>query len=87
MKTVTAEPIKVKRPSEMVESHILDLMLKSEIPPGERLLTEKEMREQFRASLVTVREALEGFEVSGFIEKKKGKGRRLTLLCRPQGPL
>lgn len=74
MKTVTVEPIKVKRLSEMIESHITDLILKGEIPPGERLPTEKEIGEQFGVSLVTVREALKGLEVSGFIEKKKGKG-------------
>lgn len=74
MRTVTAEPIKIKRLSEIIESHIMDLILRGEVAAGERLPTEKEIGTQFGVSIVTVREALKGLEVSGFIERKKGKG-------------
>ncbi len=74
MEKITIEPIKAKRLSELIESHITNLITEGETVPGERLPTEREIAAQFGVSLVTVREALKGLEVSGLIEKKKGKG-------------
>ncbi len=74
MKKVIFEPLKIRRLSEIVETHIRDLILDGEIKAGERLPTEKGLCEQFGVSSVTAREALKGLEVLGLIEKRKGKG-------------
>jgi len=74
MKTVVVEPIKVKRLPEIIETHIRNLIIDGKIKAGEQLPTEKEISRQFGVSIVTVREALKGLEVSGLIEKKKGRG-------------
>jgi DNA-binding FadR family transcriptional regulator len=74
MKTVIPEPIKIKRLSEIIETHIRSLIVDGDITVGERLPTEKEIARQFGVSIVTMREALKGLEASGLIEKKKGKG-------------
>jgi len=74
MKTVVVEPIKVKRLPEIIETHIKNLIINGKIKADEQLPTEKEISRQFGVSIVTVREALKGLEVSGLIEKKKGRG-------------
>lgn len=73
IKKVISAPLQVRRLSEIVETHIRDLILKGEIKAGQRLPTEKELCQQFGVSAVTAREALKGLEALGFIEKKKGK--------------
>ena len=72
-KKVIPEPMKVRRLSEIVESHIRDLILDGEIALGEQLPTEKELCVQFGVSIVTAREALKGLEAMGLIEKRKGR--------------
>jgi GntR family transcriptional repressor for pyruvate dehydrogenase complex len=74
MRTYNFEPISYKKLSEVIEQHIMDLILKGEIEPGDRLPSEGEIGNQFGVSLVTVREALKGLETYGLIEKKKGRG-------------
>jgi GntR family transcriptional regulator, transcriptional repressor for pyruvate dehydrogenase complex len=73
MKKIILKPLKISRLSEIIETHIRDLILDGEIKVGERLPTEKGLCEQFGVSSVTAREALKGLEVLGLIEKKKGK--------------
>jgi GntR family transcriptional regulator, transcriptional repressor for pyruvate dehydrogenase complex len=50
------------------------MIINGTIKPGDKLPTEKELSYQFDVSIVTIREALRGLEVSGMIEKKRGKG-------------
>jgi GntR family transcriptional repressor for pyruvate dehydrogenase complex len=70
---IIAEPIKTTRLSEIIETHIRGLILDGEISPGERLPTEKEISRQFGVSVITAREAIKGLEVSGLIERRKGR--------------
>jgi len=74
MKKLIAEPLRVRRLSEVVETHLRDVILGGETEPGERLPTEKQLSEQFGVSMVTAREALKGLEMLGLVERKKGKG-------------
>lgn len=71
---IIAEPIKTTRLSDIIETHIRRMILDGEISPGERLPTEKEISRQFGVSVITAREALKGLEVSGLIERRKGRG-------------
>ena len=73
MKKVIPEPIKLRRLSEIVESHIRNLILGGEIAIGEQLPTERDLCAQFGVSIVTAREALKGLEAMGLIEKRKGR--------------
>jgi GntR family transcriptional regulator, transcriptional repressor for pyruvate dehydrogenase complex len=73
MKKVIPEPIKPRRLSEIVETHIRDFILDGKIALGEQLPTEKELSTQFGVSTVTAREALKGLEALGLIEKRKGR--------------
>ncbi len=74
MRKYNFEPISYKKLSQVIESHIRNLILKGEIEPGDRLPSEGDIGKQFGVSLVTVREALKGLETYGLIEKKKGRG-------------
>lgn len=73
MPKITFQRLRIRRLSETIEDCIKDLILRGEIKPGDKLPSEKELSRQFGVSIVTVREALRGLEVFGFIEKKKGK--------------
>jgi GntR family transcriptional regulator, transcriptional repressor for pyruvate dehydrogenase complex len=74
MRKIISAPIRAKRLSEIVETHLKELILNKRIKPGQKLPTEKQISEQFGVSIVTAREALKGLEVLGLLEKKKGKG-------------
>ena len=74
MTKIISEPVKVRRLSENVETHLRDLIFSRRIKPGQKLPTEKQISEQFGVSIVTAREALKGLEVLGLVEKKKGEG-------------
>ena len=74
METISFQPLKFRRLSEMIENSIKDLILAGELTTGQRLPTEKELGKQFGVSPVTVREALRALQAFGIIEKRRGKG-------------
>ena len=74
MTDIEFEALKIRRATDLIETRISDMIIKGKIHPGEKLPTEKALSEQFNVSVVTVREALRGLEVAGFINKKRGKG-------------
>lgn len=67
------QPLKIRRLSSIIEESIKELVLTSQLKPGDRLPTEKELSAKFGVSIVTVREALRGLETFGVIEKKRGR--------------
>lgn len=74
METNLFEPVQTTRISDHIQKKIKDAILEGRLKSGDRLPTEKKMAEQFRVSVVTLREALRSLESMGLIEKKKGKG-------------
>ena len=72
--SIAFESLKIRRATDLIESRISEMIIKRQLTPGEKLPTEKELSDQFNVSVVTVREALRGLEVAGFINKKRGKG-------------
>jgi GntR family transcriptional regulator, transcriptional repressor for pyruvate dehydrogenase complex len=74
VKKVEFESVKIRRATDIIENRISRMILNGTIKPGEKLPTEKELSDQFDVSVVTVRQALRGLEVTGMIEKKRGKG-------------
>lgn len=74
METYLFEPVQITRISDHIQKKIKDAILEGRLKPGDHLPTEKKMAEQFKVSLVTLREALRALESLGLIEKRKGKG-------------
>jgi GntR family transcriptional regulator, transcriptional repressor for pyruvate dehydrogenase complex len=68
------EPVQTTRISDHIQKKIKDAILDGRLKSGDHLPTEKKMAEQFRVSVVTLREALRALESFGLIEKRKGKG-------------
>ncbi len=74
MKNFGFDSLKKQRSTDKIENYISSMIIKGIIRPGEKLPTEKELSEKFDVSVGTIREALRGLEVSGLIEKIRGKG-------------
>jgi DNA-binding LacI/PurR family transcriptional regulator len=59
---------------EQIYTHIIQLITTQQLHPGDRVLSEKELAEQFEVSRITSKKALEKLEVEGWIERFQGKG-------------
>ena len=73
-KTLIFKSIKTRPVTQVVGSHISNMILNQEIKSGEKLSTEKDLAFQFKVSIATIRETLRGLEAQGLIEKRRGKG-------------
>lgn len=67
-------PIKSKRTTEIILEQIKDLIIRGELNPGDRLLTENELAERFQVSRTSVREALAALSLTGILEIRQGGG-------------
>lgn len=67
-------PIKSKRTTEIILEQIKALIVKGELSPGDRLLTENELSERFQVSRTSVREALAALSLTGILEIRQGGG-------------
>ena len=65
-------PIKSRKIYEEIVEQIKRLMADGDLKPGDRLLSERELAEQFQVSRASVREALRTLEAMGFLEIKTG---------------
>lgn len=65
-------PVKGLRMPEEIASQIRDRILSGKLKPDERLPSEKELSEAFRASRASVREALRSLEATGLIVVRRG---------------
>src|SRR4030042_5355682 len=70
----TFHSVKSGKISELVAQQIKDAILKGTMKPGDRLLPERELVARFRASRISVREALKNLETSGLLTIKPGSG-------------
>ena len=67
-------PIASSRLSDIAVRQIKGLIEKGVLQPGDRLPSERELREQFSVSRTSIREALRILEALGFIEVQPGVG-------------
>jgi GntR family transcriptional repressor for pyruvate dehydrogenase complex len=66
------EPLKTKRAFEEISAEIKRLIFSDKLKPGDRLPSEIELANQFGVSRHTIREALRGLEIAGFVSVQKG---------------
>ena len=67
-------PIKTKRLYEEIVEQIKHLITDGKLKPGDRLLAERELAEQFQVSRASVREAIRTLEMLGVIDIRPGEG-------------
>jgi DNA-binding FadR family transcriptional regulator len=70
---VNFKPIRAKRAFEEVAGQVRTLVSEGTLKPGDRLPPERLLAQQLAVSRSALREALRGLEVSGVIERRKGK--------------
>ncbi len=70
--------IKPARASDLVFEQLRDLIFKGRLKPGERLMTERELTENFGVSRPTVREAINRLVTQGLLDHKQGQGTFLS---------
>ena len=67
-------PIKTRRLYEEIVEQIKQLITDGRLKPGDRLLAERELAEQFQVSRASVREAIRTLEMLGVIDIRPGEG-------------
>ena len=67
-------PIKTKRLYEEIVEQIKQLITDGSLKPGDKLLSERELAEQFQVSRASVREAIRTLEMLGVIDIRPGEG-------------
>jgi GntR family transcriptional repressor for pyruvate dehydrogenase complex len=67
-------PIKTKRLYEEIVEQIKQLITNGKLKPGDKLLAERELAEQFQVSRASVREAIRTLEMLGVIDIRPGEG-------------
>lgn len=67
-------PVKSGKISGRIVQQIKGAILRGAMKPGDRLPPERELVERFRASRISVREALKNLETSGLLTIKPGSG-------------
>lgn len=71
---VRLRPIRKTRAYEEIVRQIQALVQQGQLKPGDRLMTERQLAEQFGVSRVTVRQAMSVLQAMGLIESKVGNG-------------
>lgn len=66
--------IKSKTKSEMVVESVINMILKGEFTPGDRLPVENTLADSFGVSRVTIREAFKSLSLMGLVDIKQGDG-------------
>ena len=66
------KPIQTDRISNAIVDQIKDAVFQKKLKPEDKLPSERQLMEQFRASRVTIREALRTLEHSGILEIRRG---------------
>jgi len=72
-----------KRLADQVYEQLFDLILRGEIKPGQRLMSERRMAQALGISRTTVREALHKLAERGLVEHRQGAG-SFVRAVRPQ---
>jgi GntR family transcriptional repressor for pyruvate dehydrogenase complex len=67
-------PIKTKRLYEEIVEQIKQLITDGKLKPGDKLLAERDLADQFQVSRASVREAIRTLELLGVIDIRPGEG-------------
>jgi GntR family transcriptional repressor for pyruvate dehydrogenase complex len=67
-------PIKTKRLYEEIVEQIKQLITEGKLKPGDKLLAERDLADQFQVSRASVREAIRTLEMLGVIDIRPGEG-------------
>lgn len=73
-KAVRIRPIRKTRAYEEIVRQLQGLIAQGQLKPGDRLMTERELAEEFRVSRVTVRQALSVLQAMGLVDSRVGNG-------------
>ncbi|OHD27960.1 MAG: hypothetical protein A2Y38_04055, partial [Spirochaetes bacterium GWB1_59_5] len=71
---IQLEPVKKLRVTEVVAERILSLIRDGSVKPGDKLPSQKELETMLKVSRPSLREALAGLVMLGFIEARAGQG-------------
>lgn len=74
----TITPVKRRKLSEEVSDRLQELMLNSELKPGDELPSERELMEMFGVGRTSVREAFVSLSQMGLVELRNGERARVT---------
>jgi len=75
------KPIQTKKISDQVFDQLSELIMRGDIKPSEKLMSERELTDVFNVSRTTVREAINKLVIMGMLEQRKGLG---TFVTSPQ---
>ncbi len=70
--------MKIIRSSDVVVKKLLDLMMRGEISPGDKLPSTENLAKTMGTSVISAREAVKNLEVIGIVEISHGRGIFLT---------
>ncbi len=71
---VRLRPIRKTRAYEEIVRQLQSLIAQGQLKPGDRLMTERELAQEFGVSRVTVRQALSVLQAMGLVESRIGNG-------------
>lgn len=72
------KPLRQPKLSDVILSHLEQMILEGSMKPGQRLPPERELAVQFEVSRPSVREALQKLEAKGLIIRRQGGGNFVT---------
>lgn len=67
-------PVQQPRLADVIVGQLESMILEGSLPPGQKLLPERELARQFDVSRPSVREAMQKLEAKGLIERRQGGG-------------
>ena len=70
--------MKIVRSSDVVIKNLLDLIMKGEIGPGDKLPSIEHLAKQMGTSIISAREAVQNLASIGLIEISHGRGTFMT---------
>lgn len=71
---IPLKPIKAKGISDQVFEQLRELIFRSQVKPGDKLMTERELSIAMNVSRTSVRNAIGKLVVLGYLENKQGQG-------------
>ena len=72
--TVPFKPIKPKRISDQIFDQLRELILRGQLKPGEKIMSERELSEALNVSRTSVRDAINRLVVLELLKHRQGQG-------------
>jgi GntR family transcriptional regulator, transcriptional repressor for pyruvate dehydrogenase complex len=83
--TVPFKPIKPKRISDQIFDQLHGLIVRGQLKPGEKIMTERELSEALNVSRTSVRDAINRLVVLELLEHRQGQGTFVRIFDRNRG--